>query len=132
MKRLALAVALVFILAGCSGAPAQADPLIPEIISMTIVIDGQRQAVKEGQVFQLGNQQYFELQVSDNVTDVEFLLFPDYAEQTQALPSPGTMISDGVYRVPCDYFLSGQGYFLVYNDNIAVRSGRFSLSAPSC
>jgi hypothetical protein len=133
VRRLAAFVALVCFLAGCSGGrPAQADPIIPEINDITIVIDGQRKAVKEGQVYQLGNRQYFDLQVSDNVTEVEFLFVPDYADQSQALLSGGTKIADGVYRIEGDYFLSGQGYFLVYSHNIAVRSGRFSLSTPSC
>jgi hypothetical protein len=126
-------VALLLFFAGCSGAqPTQAEPTIPEIIGITIVIDGQKQAINEGKLYQLGNRQYFDLQVSDNVTEVEFLFVPDYADQSQALLSRGTKIADGVYSVEGDYFLSGQGYFLVYNHNIAVRSGRFSLSAPSC
>ncbi|MDD3073663.1 MAG: hypothetical protein PHS56_04435 [Eubacteriales bacterium] len=133
MKRLAVFVALLLFLAGCSGAqPTQAETTIPEIIGITFVIDGQKQAIKEGKVYQLGNRQYFDLQVSDNVTEVEFLFVPDYADQSQALLSGGTKIADGVYRIEGDYFLSGQGYSLVYSHNIAVRSGRFSLSTPSC
>jgi hypothetical protein len=137
VRRLAVFVALVFFLAGCSGGqPAQVDPIIPEIIDMTIVIDGQRQAIKEGKDYQLGNQQYFDLQVSDNVTDVEFLFFPEYAERSQALLSQGTKISDGVFRIEWYENVSGIGYFLAYSlsegKNIAVRSGEFSLSVPNC
>lgn len=133
MRRLALAVALMFFLAGCSGAqPTRAETSIPKINGISIVINGQKQAIKEGKEYSLEGQHYFDLQVSDNVTEVVFLFVPDYAEHTQALLSQGIKIADGVYRVEWEYNFSGQGYFLVYNHNIAVRSGWFSLGAPSC
>lgn len=127
-------IALIFILAGCgrSHITRAEEPII--INSIVFVVDGRQQMVQEGKTYLLGNEQYFDLQISGPVTRVELEFFPGL-DREKAVIYPGEKVSQDLYRVQWEN-LVGEGHFIIYGQaegkEILIPTGEFTLSAPSC
>ena len=94
---------------------------------MTMVADGKRNLIAEEQGYSLGNEMYFELTVSDNVTRVEYVFFSSADFPTSAIIYPGIEIAQGKHRIDFPSSEAGHGFFLIYNqagdDNVVLRPG---------
>lgn len=103
---------------------------IPQVTDMSIVVDGKRSAIVTDKSYSLGNQVFFELSVSADVTLVEYVFFPE-DDSTFAIIYPGIESEQGEYRIEFNNDKPGYGYFLFYNlageNNVVVRTGHHSL-----
>lgn len=103
---------------------------IPQVADMSIIIDGKRSAIVADKSYSLGNEVFFELSVSADVTMVEYVFFPE-DDSTFAIVYPGFESEQGEYRIEFNNDQPGHGYFLFYNlageNNVVVRSGHHSL-----
>jgi len=107
---------------------------IPRINQISIIFQGERQIVHPGRTYVVTGSHYFEVQVSADVTVVEYLFQPKGSDSNIVMLYSGTETAEGVFTVECPYGGEGTGYFMAYNLNdgnsIGVRSEEFTLAAP--
>lgn len=107
---------------------------MPRINQITIISQGERQIVDPGKTYVVRGSHYFEVQVSADVTVVEYLFQPKGSDSNIVMLYSGTETAEGVFTVECPYGGEGTGYFMAYNLNdgnsIGVRSEEFTLAAP--
>lgn len=116
---------------GSSGDNKPVSP-VPETGEISLITGGESTPVFPGYNYLIKGEHSFEVQVSKNVTKVEYIFHPEASEETYIILYTGVFVAEGMYTIFCPDHDSGTGYFILYNladgNSIALRTGKFSVS----